>query len=135
MALIGKTVFFSITKTEVTTVTRNQNGSIIILLVKRGQAARAMEVLLTSFDVKLNPIICLCCVCPFVYVVYDNLYILCMRILSLLRMKYFDYSFLSILCMTLSLTSTFSIYYIIHFILFSQKQNFSPNCCAWSCWS
>ena len=45
--------------------------------------------------------ICPCRVWQFVYFVYDNLSMLCMT--------YFDYSFLSILCMSLSLTSNFSI--------------------------
>ena len=68
-------------------------------IVKGGQTAGATEVWVTSFYVKPNPIICLCCVCKFLYFVYENLSMLCMT--------YFDYSFLSILCMTLSLTSTF----------------------------
>ena len=62
----------------------------------------------------------------FVYFVYEKNPCCVWHILTTL--------FLSILCMTLSLISTFSIYYIINFIFFS-KNNFSPNWCVWSCWS
>ena len=56
-------------------------------------------------ETKLNNLSMLCmtislyCVWKFVYFVYDNFSMLCMT--------YFDYSSLYILCMTLSLTSTF----------------------------
>ena len=115
-----QTISSSVVKTEVLTNTRDWNESICIsfrvyydIFIKGGQAVIATEVQVTSFYVKPNPKTCLCCVWHFFYFVYGNF--------SMLFMEYFDYSFLSILCMTFSLISTF-LYYIIHFIFFSRKK-------------
>ena len=111
VAALGKSVYFSAIETEVTTDTRHRNESIFISFVKGGQAFIATEVQVTSVCVKPNSTIRLCCAWQFVYFVYSNLSRLCMT--------YFDYYFFSILCITLILTSTVYIYYIIHFIFFS----------------
>ena len=71
----GKTVSFSVIKTEVATNTRHQNEFIFILFVKGGQVAGVMEVRVTLFYVKPNTTILLCYVWQFVDVVYDSLYI------------------------------------------------------------
>ena len=104
----GQTVSFYAIETKVATNARHQNESIYIFFVKGGQTAVATEAQVTLFYVKPNSIIHLCCVWKFVYVVYDIFWLL----------------FLSILCMTLSLTSNFSIYYMMHFIFFSFKKKY-----------
>ena len=116
MAATRQTVSLSFIETEVATNTRHRNESICILFVKGGQAAGATKVQVTSFDVKPNPKIRLCCVWQFVYIVYDNLSMLCMTC--------FDYYFLYKFCITLSLTCTLSIYYIIHFFQFAIDINY-----------
>ena len=80
MAAMGQTVSFSVIETEVVMNTRHRIELIRILFVKGGQAAGATKVQVTSFDVKPNPKIRLCCVWQFVYIVYDNLSMLCMVI-------------------------------------------------------
>ena len=115
MAATGKTLSFSIIETEVATNTRHQNKSTCILFVKTGQASRATELWVSSFYVKLNATFRLCCLWEFVYFVNE--------ILSILCTIYFNYCFLSLLCMTLSLTSNVSTYYTIHLIVFSLKKN------------
>ena len=88
---------------------KQQASKLIYLhfVCKRRIGRRRNVVLIHFVYVKphLKFFLCLCSVWIFLYFVYDNMSILCMA--------YFDYLF-SILCMTLSLTSTFSIYYIIH---------------------
>ena len=60
----------------------------------------------------------------------NNMSMLCMTIflfgvwnISILCVTYFDYYFLSIFCMTLSLTSNIYIYYILSFIFLSKKMS------------
>ena len=110
MSETAQTLSFSIVKTEMATNTRNQNEPIRILFgvysnifVKGGQATVSTEVQVTSLFVKPKSTICLGCLRKFVHVVHEYLSMLCMA--------YFEYSFLSIFCMTLSLTSNFHILY------------------------
>ena len=124
------------------------------IFVKGGQAVGATEVRVTSFIVKPNPTICISCVWTFVYVLYDNLYTLCMTTWKFLyyyfymlcmkiclccvwQFLYVVYDifwllfFLSILCITFSMTPKNIICYISYS---SVLKKVSPNCCLWSCW-